>query len=434
MNEEAQANKAQPATVLASETPAPSTAVSAHRPMFRRRGVLALVAVVLVATAGLATTWSLYYRQPDPVAAALAAVDRGNLADARKYLAELKASGKHPSQVSLIRGAILLKKEYYYPALDELAGLASDPHLKTPALTLIGQAWYHLGRHVEAQEALQLVLKQNPNAVDAHRWLAASYYDQGAIHDALHHLQRTIELDPADARPHRLLGLIYKDYERYADAVPSYEQSLHLKPDQPDADDVRLELASCLVKLRRHREALTTLEHCPASAETSALRAECRHALGEISVAKEALADALARDGNHLDGLILQGTILLEEGNSPEAVEVFRRASRAHPKDYLAHFKLAQAYSQADQKEQAEAEQKLADKIRELRKEFADLHQVAWDRPRDVQVRLRLASLANELDRPDLADVWLKSAAALEPLATDHPDAGPRDTTRPKND
>jgi tetratricopeptide (TPR) repeat protein len=426
-------NKAQLSKVRANQTLAPKKAVSVPKPILHRRWVLALGAVLLVAIAGLAIAWSFYDRHPDPFTAALGAIDRGNLADARKYLTELKALDQHPSQVRLVRGAILLKKGYYYPALDELQGLTSDADLSTPALTLIGQAWYHLGRHVEAQEALQRVLQKEPNAVDAHRWLAASYYDQGAIHDALRHLQRTIELDPGDARPHRLLGLIYKDYERYEDAVPCYQQSLHLKADQPDADDVRLELATCLVKLRRHREALTTLERCSASAETIALRAECRHALGDLSLAKEALADALARDGNYLDALLLQGTILLEEGNAPEAVEFFRRASRTHPKDYLAHFKLAQAYSQADQKELAEGEQKLADKIRELRKEFADLHQVAWDRPRDVQVRLRLASLANELDRPDLADVWLKSAAALQPLATDHPQTGPHDSTEPKN-
>jgi hypothetical protein len=82
----------------------------------------------------------------------------------------------------------------------------------------------------------------------------------------------------------------------------------------------------------------------------------------------------------------------------------------------MLHFKLAQAYAQAGKPKQAETEQKLADEIREIRKEFADLHQAAWDRPDDAAVRLRLAELAGKLGRPDLADVWLKSAAALTPL------------------
>jgi hypothetical protein len=68
-----------------------------------------------------------------------------------------------------------------------------------------------------------------------------------------------------------------------------------------------------------------------------------------------------------------------------------------------------------------------------VRKEFADLHQAAWDRPGDVQVRLRLATLAQELDRPDLADVWLRSAAALQPLATPNPENQQHDSTQ-RND
>jgi hypothetical protein len=80
----------------------------------------------------------------------------------------------------------------------------------------------------------------------------------------------------------------------------------------------------------------------------------------------------------------------------------------------MAHFKLAQAYSQTGKEELAKAEQETTERIRLLRLEFAQLHQTAWDRPRDAQVRLRLAELARELDRPDLADVWLKSADSLQ--------------------
>jgi hypothetical protein len=97
----------------------------------------------------------------------------------------------------------------------------------------------------------------------------------------------------------------------------------------------------------------------------------------------------------------------------------------------MAHFKLAQAYSQAGKKELAEAAQETTEGIRLLRLEFAQLHQLAWDRPADAEVRLRLAELASQLDRPDLADVWLKSASALKtfpargPAATTHKSAEP---------
>lgn len=374
--------------------------------------------------------WVWRYRQRvrgESLETALAALDRGDFAPARRLVASYRSVPSQQTQTTLLRGAMLLKKGHWYPALDDLERVQGQPMLRLQALTLAGQAWYHLGRHVEAQEALQEVVRQAPNSVDAHRWLAASYYDLGAIHDALVHLQRTAELDPADQRPHRLLGLIYKDYERFSDAVLAYEESLRRKPDQADADNVRLEMATCLMKLRRHRDALNSLAACGDSPEIDVVRAECYYAIGEMAQAKETLARASSRAPDNLDILLLRGTIILDEGNAQRAVEILSRAADLHPHDYMVHFQLAQAHSQADQPKQAEKEQNTAERIRTLRKEFAELHQAAWDQPRNAQIRLRLAELATELGRPDLADVWLKSAAALAPLASKQA-GGPKPT------
>jgi tetratricopeptide (TPR) repeat protein len=376
------------------------------------------LAFVLLAVSAAAVWW--YFgaaAPPSPLEAGLAAVERGDIASARECLADLRYSPGNEAQVHLLRGAILLKKGYAYPALDELRSVpGASEELKVRALTLTGEAWYRLGRHVEAQTVLRDVVEFDPSAADAHRWLAASYYDQGANHDAIRHLERTAQLDPSDQRPLRLLGLIYKDYERYEDAVPQYEESLRRKSDQLDWADVRQELAACQIKLHRYREALATLQPCPDSPSALVLRAECQHALGDSAAAETALDRALAVEPENVEALVLRGTMLLEDGRPQEAVGVLERATRAHPQDYASHFKLAQAYAQAGQPERAAAEQKIADRIREVRKVFADLHQTAWDNPEDARIRLRLAQLAKELGRPDLELVWLKAAAALQPL------------------
>jgi Flp pilus assembly protein TadD len=103
----------------------------------------------------------------------------------------------------------------------------------------------------------------------------------GAITGSLHHLQRTAKLDPSDHRPLRLLGLIYKDFERYEDAVPEYEEALRLDPNQPGWDELRQELATCQIKLRRFRDALATLGPCSQSASVLVMQAECLHALDD---------------------------------------------------------------------------------------------------------------------------------------------------------
>lgn len=389
-----------------------------------RRLLLGAVAVAAILAAAIAA--SAHYgfgSSKDEFKEALAALDRGDWSLARHYARQLKASQPASSQASFLRGAMLLEKGYCDPALDELRKAMQDPGLETAALTLMGQAWYRLGRHVEAQAALQEVLKREPDSVDAHRWLAASYYDLGLIDKAVLYLQRTAQLAPTDSRPHRLLGLMHKDFERYEDAIPFYEESLRRKSDQEDAAEIRQELATCQIKSRRYSDALTTLEQCSDSPEVDVLRAECHRGKGQARAAKEVLDRALQQDGDNLSGLLLRGTMLLEEKDARSAIETFQRAIKTHPKDYMAHFRLAQAYGSAGEQELSEAEQEIAEKIRVIRHEFSQLHKTAWENPNNIQVRLRLAALARELDRPDLADVWLRSAAALQPdVAEDQSD------------
>jgi len=409
---------------LATTNPSEAAAPQAKPPKLPRTSAsrsrwLLVGAAAVAVSAALAIVGARHYGlgfADRKFEAALTALAQGDASQARQYARELKSSGDAPQRASFLRGAMLLKNGYYYPALDLLEKAKHDPELKVRALTLMGQAWYQLGRHVEAQTVLREALKDAPDSAEAHRWLAASYYDLGVIDDAVRHLLRTAELDPTDPRPHRLLGLIHKDFERYEDAIPFYQESLARNADQEDASEIRQELAVCQSKARRNRDALATLARCSAQPAIEVLRAECHHGLGQTAEAKTALARALEGDPDNLDGLLLKGTILLEEGDAHSAIDAFRRAIDKHPKDYTAHFMLAQAYGKAGEQELAKAEHEAAEKIRVVRHEFSQLHKAAWERPDDIQVRLRLAALAQELGRPDLAEVWLRSAATLQPI------------------
>jgi tetratricopeptide (TPR) repeat protein len=312
---------------------------------------------------------------------------------------------------------MLLQRGHFLLAVDHLKQAADDSRFRKLARIRLGEAWYRLGRHLEAQDAWEQVLQEDPDDLGAHRWLAASYYDLGAVQHALGHLERIAQLDPEDPRPHRLLGLINKDYERYEKAAPCYRESLRRKADQPAAQEIKEELAECLCRLQDHRGALEVLENSAHTTKATTLTAECRHALGDAPTARKLLKDVFRTDPSNLDALLLEGTMLLEEKQAEAAVAVFEKAVQMHPKDFTAHFKLSQAYAQAGNAASAKESGKIAEEIRKVRKEFADLHQVAWDNPLERQVRLRLADLAKELDRPDLAEVWIKSANALLPPA-----------------
>jgi tetratricopeptide (TPR) repeat protein len=401
-------------------------------PRAPRRSMLVMAGCLLVIV-GLATGSGVIWLQSTPLppeqryAQALSAMNREDWKTVEQTVFDLREFAGFESHARLLRACVLGHRGFQFQAIDELARLTEPAEVAQRAKIMTGECWYRLGRHVECQQTLNEVLSMSPDSVEAHRWLAASHYDLGSIHDAIYHLEQVGRIDPDDHRPHRLLGLIYKDYEKYEEAVFAYEQALRLKGNLPDWEEVRHELAECQLRLLRHQDAIDTLRSCPDSAQTNVLRAECWYALGDKDAARIALALAQQASPNNLPAMLLEGTLLMDEAKPAEAVATLERAANQFPYDYTVHFKLAQAYEQARQPKHAALEREAAEQVRKLREEFARLHTVAWDQPRDPGVRIELANLARRLGRSDLAEVWMKSAAALAgPTGTE---AGPERST-----
>lgn len=383
----------------------------------------AALAVTLIAVALWKARFGRIVAPPEaPLAVATeawAAVDREDAAAARAAIRDLRGRGA-TALAAVVQARLLVARGFSRPALDVLAGLAadagaaSDPDLERLIHLVRGEAAYRLRLYPLAERELRAVLAAAPESVDAHRLLAAMEYDAGAIPAAIEDLEATARLAPTDPRPHRLLGLIHNDYERYPEAVEHYRESLRRDPDQPDRDEVLVELAGSLVKLRSHREALTTLEPLGANDDADLIRAECLLAIGDRDAARRIVDRLLETSPDGLGPLVLDGTIHLEDGDPQGALAALERVVERHPRDYLARLKLAQAYAGCGREQEAERARTEAERIRALRREFADLHQEAWARPGDAAVRRRLAAMAAALDRPDLEAVWLEAAAAVE--------------------
>ena len=404
-------------------TPEPShTLVSRRRSGWLIGGLLFMAGAAVAVAVG----WGWKGRRidaaaPTPMALATAAweaVDREDGAAARQAIRSLRERGA-AGLAGVVQARLLVARGFSRPALDLLAALPADATAADDAdlLRLVhlvrGEAAYRLRLYPLAEQELNAVLAAAPDSVDAHRLLAAMTYDAGAIPAAIEHLEATARLAPNDPRPHRLLGLIHNDYERYPEAVEYYEESLRRSPDQADRNEVLVEMAGSLVKLHRHREALATLDKLAGGA-ADLLRAECLLAIGDRGAARGIVNRILETSPDDLGALRLEGSIDLEDGNPQGAVRPLERGVAKHPRDYLVRLKLAQAYAGAGREADADAARAEAERIRALRRTFADLHQEAWARPGDADVRRRLATMAADLDRPDLEQVWLEAAAAVE--------------------
>lgn len=351
------------------------------------------------------------------VDAGLAAVGRGDHAAARRAMRDLRTAGATDASF-VVQAAILVAKGHPIPALDVLPQTAVADWLEAPRRLVAATASQQLGRHRDVEALLAPLVAVNPDMVDAHRLLAVSFYDVGAVQEAVHHLRETARLAPDDPRPHRLLGLMHSDYELFAEAIPCYEESLRRDPHQPDREDILLELATCLIRQLRPADALDVLSTAAAGVRVDLARAECLLALGRREEARRLVQSAVAAEPDNRAALVLEGSILLEDGDAEAAVIPLERAVAVDPHDYLATLSLARALAQLGRENEATATRARADEIRSLRSTFAELHREAWERPHDSEVRQRLADTAARLGREDLERVWREAAAAV---ATDAP-------------
>lgn len=351
------------------------------------------------------------------IARAMAAYEAGEIQNVEAEAAALLQTDGYVGHGHLLAGMAHNKLGRLKQALDQFE-LAVE-YEEVAAQAHVGAAEVYFKRNLwpKAIERAEAALEIDENSVDAHRWLGKVYLELGAMTAVLPHLDRIAELDPTDPKPHRLKGAILKDYERWTEAVDAYLEALRLDKKNPTLDDgeVRLELVEALVILHRYEEAMSNMPTLPLSANRMWLEASCQYALGEISEAKQLVADALDRDENHRPTLLLKSEMLLDENRVPEAVQILQALSAAHPYDHEIHLAFSQALRRDGQIERADQELAESQRLTELRKRFAELHQMALVDLESPDLRVELASLAMQVGKPDLATGWVRAALALDP-------------------
>lgn len=350
---------------------------------------------------------------------AWAALQANDLEAAGRGRALLELYPDKAVQVELLKAGLLAREKKFAEAAPLLKRPLEDTVLRLLARGIQGEILIGEGKLLEAEPILQAVVSENPNDVNTVRWLAVLYYDLGAVEQADLYLKRVAELDPGDYRAHRLLGLIHKDYEKYSEAVAFYRESLQRNPQQPPREEVLLELAECLIKLRKHSDALIVLQQAQPSPSRQVMGAECQFHLGHRDEAVQTAQAVLDQDPQNLAALVLLSDVAMVERNYSRAVELLRKVVADNPFDYVAHHKLSQALSHEESG--GAAARQLATRAEELKQawqHFSQLNKEAMRKPYDAAVRRELAQQADSLGRADLAQVWRQAAEMLEPVQT----------------
>ena len=380
------------------------------------RRLVTVAAVVLLLAGAAAAGWFWYGNaRPDALLArGRGAAREGDWAGAEDAADRLAARG-HPDHAHLLLGETLLLRKRHAEALDEFNQIRDEGSLRLEAAALSGQCLLRLGSLREAERAFSFVTSERPDHADAWRGLAAVYFDQGALPLALSCLEKVVELDPRDARPWRLMGLIHKDLGDHAEATACYDEALGRPPADFNPDQVRKELADCLVKSKDYERALRVIDTQLAPREraaAAALRAQALHGLGREDEARAALDAGLKASPDDASLLKLRSQIYLEAGEARPAVALLLRALARDRHDLAGRYQLFLAYEALGLRKEAEEQRRRHGESEKATEELARLNREVAKDPWDAATLLRLADHCEGMGRAGEAAMWRRAAAA----------------------
>jgi len=376
-------------------------------------GAVTALTVAALLTLGGAGWWYRTSRPEYRFQSGSEAARTGDFIHAERYADDLEESGQTNLSL-LLRAEIQFHRGAAESALGFVNQIKGEGEIQKRASVLAAQCFIALKNPRQAELALLLVLSQDQDHVDAHRWLAVIYYDQGDSRHAIVHLERVAALDPADERPQFLLGLIYKDLGQMAEAVKAFTESLGRKPNGPKAVETRLALAEAQIQFLQAADALKTLEGLDSEAATS-LKAEALIAQGRIGESVALLDAALAKSHGHGGLLRLRAERFREAGEYAAAVRLLEQAVALDSADHRARYQLALCYEAQGRTKDAALQHKMVNDTHDIINQIHDLSGAAMKDPWDPAVRYRLADLCDKLDRPKLAKMWRDAAAACRP-------------------
>ncbi len=312
----------------------------------------------------------------------------------------------------------------YDAVMQRVGVIASDKRIREDCMMLAVHCFTAIQDMPSAMRTLEEIAAEFPDNVDTHRLLIANYYDFGALQQAMRHSERVSELAPEDPRPDRLMGLISKDFEKNELAITHYLESLQraetdLTFDQ--VDEIRTELAEVYIRLRKYQEAKKQLEQLSPDAAPSlqatafAYRAECAMALGDFVEAEQLVLQCIRKDPTLPDGQRILGLLAMQTGKPEDAKEALENAARLDPGNDRVFFQLSNVLRQLGQTDAADAAYNKHQQIKTLKLEYIELNVQAAQQTDNARVRVRIASIAEQLGDYQAAVSWYRGALGIDP-------------------
>jgi len=347
--------------------------------------------------------------------------DWESVREIKNQLAERKSA---QIETQFLEANLYMNVLNYDAVMQRVGVIASDKRIREDCMMLAVHCFTAIQDMPSAMRTLEEIAVEFPNNVDTHRLLIANYYDFGALQQAMRHSERVSELVPEDPRPDRLMGLISKDFEKNELAITHYLESLQRAETDStfdQVDEIRTELAEVYIRMRKYQEAEKQLQQLSPAATQSlqatafAYRAECAMALGDFVEAEELVRQCIRKDPTLPDGQRILGLLAMQTGKPEDAKQALENAARLDPGNDRVFFQLSNVLRQLGETDAADAAYNKHQQIKTLKLEYIELNVQAAQQTDNARIRVRIASIAEQLGDYQAAVSWYRGALGIDP-------------------
>jgi tetratricopeptide (TPR) repeat protein len=237
------------------------------------------------------------------------------------------AAHQQSSDASYLLGFILHRENR--PA-ESLAAYTQAATLSTPSaedLKIVALDYVLLNDYPDAIKWLQKAVEFDPNNEDAWYYLGRAYYTKGSLPEARKTFQHLLELDPRDVRAENNLGLILETEGQPAAAIDAYRRSIAWQQQSlRPSEQPYVNLGSLLLEQGQTKDALPPLQKATELAPSNAY---CHLKLGMV---------------------------YRKLGRFSEAQQELEKTTQLEPENAAAHYQLGRTLKENNSLQRAQAE------------------------------------------------------------------------------
>lgn len=154
--------------------------------------------------------------------------------------------------------ALLDKGKMANEMIDTLNKQPSEIVATLPYQICLARGYVQVGRHDEAENILQILVRDYPSSAEASRLLGSYYVQKQRFNEAEKYLRDTLALEPGNWKALAGLGKVYllRDDDKIA-AKTNLQRAIEI---QPGDENLRFEFAMILFHFDDHRPAKEALE------------------------------------------------------------------------------------------------------------------------------------------------------------------------------